>query len=73
MTVNRSTKDDLENVELEMSLVILVRKLEAKLEDVIRGILTVRRSTNDVLKNVELIIFLLVHFGLLMLYQLTNN
>ena len=56
-----------------MSIVILVRILEAKLEDVRRGILTVKRSTNDDLKNVELVIFLLIHFGLLMLYQLTNN
>ena len=73
MTVKMSTKDDLENVKLEMSNVIVVRILEAKLEDVRRGILTVKRSTNDDLKNVELVIFLLIHFGLLMLYQLTNN
>ena len=71
MTVKRSTNDDLENVELGKRAVL--QRFREKQEDVRRGILTVKRSTNDVLKNVELIIFLLVHFGLLMLYQLTNN
>ena len=63
----------MENVELEMSLVIVVRILQAKLEDVRRGILIVKRSTNDDLKNVELVIFLHIHFGMLMLYHLKNN
>ena len=49
-----STRDDLENVKLEMSLVIVVRILEAKLQDVRRGILIVKMSTKDDLENVEL-------------------
>ena len=77
MSVKMSTKDDLENVELGMSLVILVRIYEEKLKDVRRGILTVKMSTNEDLENVELgmslVIFLFKHFGLLMLYQLTNS
>ncbi len=52
--VKMRTRDDLENVKLEMSLVILVRIKEAKLQDVRREILTVKMSTKDDLENVEL-------------------